>query len=708
MEGIAPGADAMMNEMSSSDIAKRFELLESQWLDFQQRSSTPDLEEEPIEFPSSLASFDASNNVSSAPSECPKDSLAGRQSNIVLPRLKPFPPRALSKSPAFGEPNRADEDNINISQPDSPLSSSSSLSTSSSSSGSSSGGFGHSDPLSSRRKRLFSQPATPIKEAILDASSPKKTSAYKSSQAYFTTNRKDGDTDTPVVCMDTHQSRSPPPGFVAEDIDSTFKTSSKQNHQQQQRLSSRSLSTKNPSAPHRTAAKSTAVVVSKMCECVIESHFCNPQENDDCEGKTVLQSMHASLLQVLLQLESKEKSLGKAWKEWNDSPESSKGLKHFSELELLTSSKQKGFSGLPRVAGASSPEKWCDTVSARSQRLVSCLEKESPGGKWAISLEKESMRVYIVSEGRNQEGDKVLIKKIDSELYNYNHMVREVELMKECKHENIMRVLDIGQEEDGDYMVLEHLCDARDLQYERFYYKLSDVGLIKETIRQLLVGLASLHEREVVHQDIVPACIRFELNHSNFVVKLGDFHCSRRLSTPPNVDTMGGSMGFTAPEVISRETEKIGKGVDMWGVGAVLANMLLGENPFLEGIDLSLSCDANKAKVMDNMKKFLKRDWYEMIEDEDAVDLLRCLLVWDPDKRITAEQALKSMYFKVRPQDIEKKRVVVPVVKEEKEEEKVVPKSIDYFKEEREELMMVGLFIMFAIAVIIYFSLYTT
>ncbi|EFJ30982.1 hypothetical protein SELMODRAFT_4059, partial [Selaginella moellendorffii] len=220
-------------------------------------------------------------------------------------------------------------------------------------------------------------------------------------------------------------------------------------------------------------------------------------------------------------------------------------------------------------------------------------------------------------------------------------MVREVELMKECKHENIMRVLDIGQEEDGDYMVLEHLCDARDLQYERFYYKLSDVGLIKETIRQLLVGLASLHEREVVHQDIVPACIRFELNHSNFVVKLGDFHCSRRLSTPPNVDTMGGSMGFTAPEVISRETEKIGKGVDMWGVGAVLANMLLGENPFLEGIDLSLSCDANKAKVMDNMKKFLKRDWYEMIEDEDAVDLLRCLLVWDPDKRITAEQALK-------------------------------------------------------------------
>ncbi|XP_024524516.1 trichohyalin-like [Selaginella moellendorffii] len=379
MEGIAPGADAMMTEMSSNDIAKRFELLESQWLDFQQRSSTPDLEEEPIEFPSSLASFDASNNVSSAPSECPKDSLVGRQSNIVLPRLKPFPPRALSKSPAFGEPNRADEDNINISQPDSPLSSSSSLSTSSSSSGSSSGGFGHSDPLSSRRKRLFSQPVTPIKEAILDSSSPKKTSGYKSSQAFLTTNRKDG--DTPVVCMDTHQSRSPPPGFVAEDIDSTFKTSSKQNNQQQQRLSSRSLSNKRPSAPHRTAAKSTAVV-----------------ENDDCEGKTVLQSLHASLLKVLSQLESKEKSLGKAWKEWNDSPESSKGLKHFSELELLTSSKQTGFSGLPRVAGASSPEKWCDTVSAVCQRLVSYLEKETMLQKWAISLEKESMRVLKLEE----------------------------------------------------------------------------------------------------------------------------------------------------------------------------------------------------------------------------------------------------------------------------------------------------------------------
>ncbi|EFJ25296.1 hypothetical protein SELMODRAFT_18337, partial [Selaginella moellendorffii] len=111
--------------------------------------------------------------------------------------------------------------------------------------------------------------------------------------------------------------------------------------------------------------------------------------------------------------------------------------------------------------------------------------------------------------------------------------VREFELMRECKHENVVKVLDMGKEEDGGYLVLEHLWDIREFNKdERLRYKLSKVGWIKETMRQLLVGLASLHEREVVHQDILPECLKFELNSNNFVVKLGDFGCARKLSTP--------------------------------------------------------------------------------------------------------------------------------------------------------------------------------
>ncbi|XP_002973636.2 serine/threonine-protein kinase MAK [Selaginella moellendorffii] len=263
----------------------------------------------------------------------------------------------------------------------------------------------------------------------------------------------------------------------------------------------------------------------------------------------------------------------------------------------------------------------------------------------------------------DQEGEKVLIKSVDNELYDY---VREFELMRECKHENVVKVLDMGKEEDGGYLVLEHLWDIREFNKdERLRYKLSKVGWIKETMRQLLVGLASLHEREVVHQDILPECLKFELNSNNFVVKLGDFGCARKLSTPPTVHI--GSLGFRAPEVISKEIEKFGKGVDMWGAGVVFAVLLLGKKPFGGYRNYNLSWEEDEAKVMDKMKKLPEKDWSMKIEDNDAVNLLQGLLAWDPDKRLTAAQALKSMYFRVKPQDIEEeKEVVVPMVKEEK------------------------------------------
>ncbi|EFJ12689.1 hypothetical protein SELMODRAFT_425163 [Selaginella moellendorffii] len=93
---------------------------------------------------------------------------------------------------------------------------------------------------------------------------------------------------------------------------------------------------------------------------------------------------------------------------------------------------------------------------------------------------------------------------------------------------------------------------------------------IKEIMRQLLVGLASLPERDLVDQDVQPACIR----HSNFLVKLGDFQSARGLSTPPKPEVTG-SLGYRALEVISGEAEKM-----VWGAGVVFALMLLGENPF--------------------------------------------------------------------------------------------------------------------------------
>ncbi|EFJ33035.1 hypothetical protein SELMODRAFT_407142 [Selaginella moellendorffii] len=230
-----------------------------------------------------------------------------------------------------------------------------------------------------------------------------------------------------------------------------------------------------------------------------------------------------------------------------------------------------------------------------------------------------------VAHGYDDLGERVVIKNMGKGEEVHKQILKEFEIMVNCKHENVLDVIDMGLDKDGNYyMVFEH-TDGNMLEYLEMDLskagKESELGSrfftreekIKEIMRQLLLGLAWLHERGVAHQGMTKDNVLVKVKGCDFKVKLSDFSCARRLCNNP-------------PET----TLKVGTAEDIWSAGILLAGMLLPlEMPELPEKEA-------KGEVLETIKKFL-RDLDDLIKDKDALELVKSMLASDP---VTARQAL--------------------------------------------------------------------
>jgi calcium/calmodulin-dependent protein kinase I len=110
---------------------------------------------------------------------------------------------------------------------------------------------------------------------------------------------------------------------------------------------------------------------------------------------------------------------------------------------------------------------------------------------------------------------------------------------------------------------------------------------------------------------------------------LADFGIAKTLGTQEEtLQTMAGSFGYAAPEVMDRKGH--GKPVDMWSMGVITYTLLCGYSPFRsENLhDLLEECTNNSVV-------FHERYWKDV--SNDAKDFINRLIVPDPDKRWTSE-----------------------------------------------------------------------
>ena len=173
--------------------------------------------------------------------------------------------------------------------------------------------------------------------------------------------------------------------------------------------------------------------------------------------------------------------------------------------------------------------------------------------------------------------NRTVILKIDSSdsaAQTLQNVEAEGRAIAAVNHPNIVNVWGVEHCQGRPFLVLEHI-DGMTLE------QLCDSGPIGEPTalniaKQIAEGLTAIHQRGLLHLDLKPSNIMITREG---VVKIIDFGLSRRIDEV-SFDEIAGTPGYLAPERSADSPNKIGMATDVFGLGAVVYNMLTNLSPF--------------------------------------------------------------------------------------------------------------------------------
>lgn len=282
----------------------------------------------------------------------------------------------------------------------------------------------------------------------------------------------------------------------------------------------------------------------------------------------------------------------------------------------------------------------------------------------------------VVSALDMSQGKKVAIKKITpmaKHVEDAKHVLREIRLMRHMgKHENIISIYDLIVREQADelYIVME-LLDSDLHRVIQSKQPLSD-NHFRYFVFQLLCGVKYLHDNHIIHRDLKPGNL---LVTKDCKLRITDFGLARERPSGKNSNDQEDSLDspmtehvvtrwYRPPELMLCPDGLYSYSVDMWSCGCILGEML-GRNPMFPGKNfihqLSLIFDvigsplsseishiknSQARKFLDSQIAKRKVPFSRLFPDSssEALDLLEKLLVFEPSRRINANEALLCKY----------------------------------------------------------------
>ncbi|XP_037578345.1 LOW QUALITY PROTEIN: cyclin-dependent kinase 16-like [Dermacentor silvarum] len=238
--------------------------------------------------------------------------------------------------------------------------------------------------------------------------------------------------------------------------------------------------------------------------------------------------------------------------------------------------------------------------------------------------------------------------------------IREVSLLKDLKHNNIVTLHDIVHTEKSLTLVFEYL--EKDLkQYMDDCGNFLSMNTVKCFLFQLLRGLAYCHGRRILHRDLKPQNL---LINERGELKLADFGLARAKSVP--IKTFSNevvTLWYRPPDVLLGSTD-YSTSIDMWGVGCIFYEMASGRPLFpgstvedeLHLIFRTLGTPTETTwPGIESRSEFLAYHFPRYTPENlgskvprigaPGVALLLEFLKFEPKMRISAKDAMRHSYF---------------------------------------------------------------
>ena len=258
--------------------------------------------------------------------------------------------------------------------------------------------------------------------------------------------------------------------------------------------------------------------------------------------------------------------------------------------------------------------------------------------------EGNSSQIYRV---RNEITDSIkamkLIKKseIETGTEEEKEIINEINILQKMDHPNILKIFEFYSNKENYALILEQ-CSGGDLYKEIIQKGPFNEGYSSYVMYQIFSAMNYCHKMNIIHRDLNPENIlivdRNDLGYPR--IKICDFGTSKIMEKGLMQNKVVGSLYYIAPEVLKK---KYNEKCDIWSCGVILYILLSQKLPF--------SIDEEKESDEELLNKILIRKYdlesppFNTIS-KNAKDLINKLLINDPQKRISAEEALNHPWFK--------------------------------------------------------------